>query len=487
MSVAPPEEVETVDVTYDAPPTLGRFMDSDAFVRAVVGPIGSGKSSGCVMEILRRAVEQAPLKDGLRRTRFAVIRNTRPQLQDTTRKTFEQWIPEELGDKRLGGGWNETEFTFTIAFDDVRCEVLFRALDRPKDVRKVLSLELTGAYINEMREVPKEVFDGLQGRVGRYPSKADGGPTWFGVWGDTNPWHMGHWGYQLFSVEKPEGFELFEQPDGLGPDAENVSNLVGDYYRRISQGKDSEWVDEYCRGKYPKSDKGSVYGALLATLQAAGRVCDFEHPNDGVFAVFDLGVSDATAIWWFRVRPDGVEWVDHYESHGQGASHYFKVLRSKPYQLRMIWLPHDARARTFVTGSSTHDAFLAEFGPGMVSIVPDIGLESGIGAMRWVLEQPGTRFHTRCSEVNGEHDTDGVAALRAYRYEWDDDNKVYRKRPLHDWSSHTSDSARYGAVVAQLSEQLTRPPEKPKRKGPDVVVEAGRILIDDSELFGGNA
>jgi hypothetical protein len=104
-----------------------------------------------------------------------------------------------------------------------RC--LFRALDRPEDKKKLLSLEVTGAYINEAREMPKEVFDVLQQRVGRYPSKMQGGPSWFGIWMDTNPWHTGHWGYKLFSVTKPEGHVLFEQPGGMDEDAENVENL----------------------------------------------------------------------------------------------------------------------------------------------------------------------------------------------------------------------------------------------------------------------
>ena len=129
-------------VTYTAPATLSRFLDSDAFVRCVIGPVGSGKSSVSVMEILIRAAAQAKGPDGKRRTRFAVIRNTYSQLRDTTRKTFEEWIPSELGT------WNEQSFSFTIQKGDIDCEVLFRALDRPEDVKKLLSLELTGAYIN---------------------------------------------------------------------------------------------------------------------------------------------------------------------------------------------------------------------------------------------------------------------------------------------------------------------------------------------------
>jgi hypothetical protein len=80
-------------------------------------------------------------------------------------------------------------------------------------VKKLLSLEVTGAYVNELKEIPKRVIDVLETRIGRYPSKALGGPTWFGWWADTNPWHIGHWGYKLFK-NPPPGYELYVQPGG---------------------------------------------------------------------------------------------------------------------------------------------------------------------------------------------------------------------------------------------------------------------------------
>lgn len=441
----------SASVHYDAPPTLARFMDSDAFVRAVVGPVGSGKSSCCVIEILRRASEQAPGPDGVRRTRWAVIRNTYPELRDTTRKTFEQWVPARLG------RWHEREFAFEIDAplpDGTRLhsDVLFRALDRPDDVKKLLSLELTGAYVNEAREVPRDVVDMLQTRVGRFPAMRDGGATWFGCWMDTNPWAVGSWGHELFSVQRPEGFALFEQPDGMGPAAENVENLPPGYYPRLCTGKDEEWVDEYVRGKYPKADKGSIFGKWLAALDERGGVADFPHPRDGVFATFDLGVSDSTAIWWWRIGRHGVpDVLDWYEASGEGASHYFEVLDGRGYKLQRIWLPHDARARSFQTGRSTLEQFAERYGIGMLALTPELSVADGISAARWLLEQP-VRFHTRCSE--------GLKRLRAYRYQWDETKKVYSRQPLHDASSHSSDAWRYVACAVHSSELLARPPQQ---------------------------
>lgn len=464
--------MSALEINYEAPPTVARFMDSDAFVRCLVGPLGSGKSSGCIMEIVRRAAEQARSpRDGLRHTRFAVIRNTGPQLQDTTRKTFEQWIPEILGK------WKESDFEFHMCFGDVDCEVLFRALDRPADVRKVLSLDLTGAYINEAREIAKEVVDGLQARVGRFPAKKDGGPTWFGIWMDTNPWHVSHWGYKLFKAAPP-GHEVFEQPGGRAANAENVENLPPGYYARLVHGKDSEWVEEYVDGKYPASDKGSVYGDLLGKLEAAGGVSEFDHPNDGVFATFDLGVSDATSIWWWRLTNEKgkrrVDLIDWYEASGEGAAHYFDVLEKRGYRYQKIWLPHDARARTFQTGLSTVQLFDDRF-PDLVAIGPELSIEDGIRAGRWMLEQP-MRIHARCEA--------GLEKLRAYRYMWDEERKVFSKKPLHDFASHTADGYRYIACEVQTSEIMTQP-NAPTKKGPMVQLTPTHVVLDDRDILEG--
>lgn len=439
-------------------------------MRAVVGPIGSGKSSACCIEVVRRAAEQKA-HEGVRSTRAVVIRNTYRELEDTTRKTFAQWVPPELGE------WREKDFTFTMdrALADgtrLSCEVLFRALDRPEHVKKLLSLELTFAYINEARQVPKEIIDMLGGRITRYPSMKDGGPSWYGMWMDTNPWHKGHWGYKLFSLERPAGFELYEQPDALGPQAENLENLVPGYYTEQQAGKTEEWINEYLRGQYPSNDRGSIFGDKLAALQERGGIYDFEHDTDSVFTAWDLGRADSTAIWFWRYRRNQwgtqVEVVDHYENHGQGLSHYFGVLeqkaRQRGYRYSKHWLPHDARAETLAADTSILNRFLERFGASGVAIGPPLSLEDGIDAARWLLEQD-IRIHSRCEQPPLPGFPSGLASLRGYRYEWDDTRMVFSKKPVHDLHSHSADAFRYLACVVKVSEALkpTTPPEvKPK-------------------------
>jgi hypothetical protein len=466
-----------VAVRYEAPPTLSDFLDSEDFVRVVVGPIGSGKSTACCLEILSRAMRQAPGPDGIRRTRFAVVRNTYRELNDTTRKTFEQWIPDALG------AWNEQDFSFTMEFRDVRCEVLFRALDRPEDVKKLLSLELTGCYFNEIREIAKAVFDGMTGRVGRYPSKNQGGPTWWGVWGDTNPWHTGHWGYKLFK-HPPKGYRLFKQPGGRSGDAENTENLVPGYYDTLCAGKDAEWINVYVNAEYGTSDFGAIFGNWIEALELKGAISAFPHEVTGIHTNWDLGIGDTNSIWFWRLVNNLPQYIDHYASHGKGLQHYFDVLAQKTaehgYQYAKHWLPHDARQRSLQTGISTVEQFVTRFGVRHVGMTPELSIEDGLRGSRYMLEQP-IQFHTRCEDHRG------LEALREYRYEWDEANQCFSKKPLHNWASNSSDAFRYSTLVVQyagLVAPVEPKPEKPTYRTWDSIT-MNELLADAKIARGG--
>ncbi len=229
-----------------------------------MGPFGSGKSSACVIEIIRKSMLQEPGPDGIRRTRWAVIRNTYPQLNDTTIKTFMEWIPDiEFG------RYNKADHVYTItSLENCEIEILFRALDNPGHVKNLLSLELTGAWLNEAREIPWEIFKPLLGRVGRYkPHRVP--PTWSGVICDTNPPDTDSWWFNLFETEtykelsgawnkalvkagrqEREYIEVFKQPSGLSEHAENLPYLEPGYYELLAADPDLDWVKVHVMGEY---------------------------------------------------------------------------------------------------------------------------------------------------------------------------------------------------------------------------------------------
>lgn len=233
-------------IEYAPPgPVIARFMQSTAFVRGIKGPIGSGKSTACIMDILAHAAEQPRGPNGKRQSRWAAIRNTYPELSTTTIRSWHQWVPQHVG-RWVGQGPPRHH----IDIGDLDLEVMFLALDRPDDIGRLLSLELTGAWINEAREIPKSVLDAVRGRVGRFPAKKDGGAGWFGVTMDTNPPDTDHWWYNLAEEDRPDGYEFFSQPSGLDPAAENIENLPHDYYARLLAGTSKQWQDVYVRGRY---------------------------------------------------------------------------------------------------------------------------------------------------------------------------------------------------------------------------------------------
>lgn len=232
-----------VSIEYDyAPvPTIERFSRSDAAIRGLIGPFGSGKSSGCAIELIRRAQAQTPGTDGVRRSQWAVIRNTYIQLRDTTLPIFHRWIPPPYF-----GTYSEAMHEYRIT-NLPGCDILikFRALDRPDQVANLLSSWYTGAWVNEAREVPWAVIAALQGRVGRYYPEI---PSWSGIWMDTNAPDVDSWWYSLFEDRRiPFSYgdpspdeqklldqcEIFHQPGGLSPGAENLVNLKPGYYQSL--------------------------------------------------------------------------------------------------------------------------------------------------------------------------------------------------------------------------------------------------------------
>lgn len=236
---------------FNAPPIVSNFMCSNSFVRVILGPVGSGKSTGCLMEIIRRANEQARGTDGLRRTRWAIVRQTLQQIKQTVLKEFYTWV----GDVTT---FKVSENTIYLEWNDVRCEIHLIPLDDEQDQRRLLSLQLTGAWVNECPEIDPAIIPSLCGRLGRFPSAAQGGPTWFGLIMDGNfPNEGGDW-YDLLELNLPPDWQLFKQPSGLSEEAENIANLPGgrEYYERLARGQSEEWIKRYILAQYGNDPSG---------------------------------------------------------------------------------------------------------------------------------------------------------------------------------------------------------------------------------------
>ncbi len=257
-------------IDYDAPPTCAAMMKSEAFFRLIAGPVGSGKTTACLFELFRRACEQKPAPDGIRYTRFAIVRQSLKQLKDTVLKDVTGWL-EGIAD------WKVSEGTIYIRVGDVHSEWLLIPLDTPEDQRRLLSMQLTGAWMSEVIEMDIDLVPALSGRCGRYPSANMGGATWMGVIADTNfPSEGSDW-HGFMETAIPADTEIFKQPGGLEENAENLEWLtqtpetlrlpVTDprrlaqgrkYYERLARTSHPDWVRRYVHAQYGDDPSGSA-------------------------------------------------------------------------------------------------------------------------------------------------------------------------------------------------------------------------------------
>ena len=318
------------DTPYTAPTVVSKFMKSEAEFKAILGPFGSGKTVGCCMEIVRRCLAQVPGKDGIRRSRWAIIRSVRQQLHDTTIKTWLDWIPDGVF-----GKWSPSKMEYLLEVNDCRAEILFRALDTPADVAKLMSLELTGAYINESQFTPREIVEGIQGRLKRYPSVAMGGSNYWMLIADTNPPGVGTYWHKVFEqlpVEDDDpnsvpNCDVFKQPSGLSidPPADNLENLHPTYYQDLSRGKSKLYVDTVVHAIYPPSQDGKpVYHDTFQMDRHVSKVSLKIDPQLPVIIGQDWGLTPSGV--WLQMQRDGTIFIlRETPAFDMGTKRYLKT------------------------------------------------------------------------------------------------------------------------------------------------------------------
>jgi phage terminase large subunit len=198
---------------------------------------------------------------------------------------------------------------------------------------------------------------------------------------------------------------------------------------------------ETARQEYDCDWEAAPSGAIWADLLMQTKVEEFEPEAGEIFTSWDLGHADATAIWFWMVRHGGgLDVLDYYENTRKPLSHYFDEVDRRPYSYRYHFLPHDARANTLQSSLSIMEQCVEHFTSAMVDITPNLSVADGIQAARWVLQRP-IRFHKNAK--NGLH------VLQSYRYDYNEERKVYSNKPFHDWASHGSDAFRYLSVKAR--------------------------------------
>jgi hypothetical protein len=210
-------------------------------------------------------------------------------------------------------------------------------------------------------------------------------------------------------------------------------------------GNDALYQQEYmCSFDVPI--QGAYYAQQLMQADEDGRISGVPYdPATQVHTFWDLGIDDSMTIWFLQVAGQELHLIDYYESSGEGIAYYIKYLKEKPYIYGKHYAPHDIKVRELGTGKSRWEVSKSlgiDF-----EIVAKLDIEDGIEAVRNILSRCWFD-KTKCER--------GLAALRSYHKEWDEDNQVFKSKPEHDWSSHGADAFRTLAVGFQpTTEQQT--------------------------------
>lgn len=250
---------------------------------------------GCILEMLRRSRNQAPDTNGVRRTRWVAVRNTMQQLRTTVLPDVQQYLAPMVR-------YFVTDGTIQIRapLDDgttVHSDWMMVPLDTKEDQRRLLSMQLTGAFINEVREVPIEIISALVGRLGRFPPKIEGGPTWHGFIADSNPWDTDSPYHERLVLNPDPKWALFHQPSGVGPYAENLANLPRDYYANLMSDRDDGWSDVHVKSEWGTSNAGQA--VFRRSFDAAIHVRDMQtvvNPSRPLLVAMDFGRTPCALI-----------------------------------------------------------------------------------------------------------------------------------------------------------------------------------------------
>ena len=199
--------------------------------------------------------------------------------------------------------------------------------------------------------------------------------------------------------------------------------------------------EEHIQQEYYTSFTAAIHGAYYVDVydkaEKEGRFTNVPYdPFVPVHTVWDLGASDTMAIGFYQVVGKELHMIDYVEGGGKGFPYFFKVLQDKGYIYGKHFAPHDVRATEMGTGKTRIET-ARELGV-YFELVPDIGVQDGIDAARMLFNRLWVD-RTKCARW--------LELIPQYTKEWDEDLKIFKSRPLHNWTSHGADQWRYTAVI----------------------------------------
>lgn len=464
------------------------FVLSSREVDVIIGPLGSGKTHALFARLMRHAQEQKPsTRDGLRKTRWAVVRNSYPDLKRSTIRTWNEIAPEDVYGRM---NWSLPP-THRLRFDDVLIEIDFLALDKPEDVRKLRSTEYTGIIFNELQYIDKALFDEAHSRL-RYPSKEEGGATWHGIFADANAPDEDHWlAIMTGMVDMPPGLtdddaaSLAKWPDDWGlhmqPAAlverfdaqgrvigyetnaagENIANLRDDYYSKQIVGKTKAWIDSRLMVRVVLVVEGSPVWPMFRVETHVASEMLIPNPNYDVDIGLDFGRQPAMVAG--QAINNRALLQRELLGHNEGAVTFAPKVRrflaqqfpDHPLSRFRFWGDPKGQDKGQADERTAYDIFAAN---GMI-VRPAPGLKQNMIS---------TRVDAVASLLNEMYDgrprfvlcpsarTLKVAMAGRYHNEKDDTGEL---KPCKDRYSNPADATQYWALgIGEGRRMLGRPP-----------------------------
>lgn len=258
------------------------------------------------------------------------------------------------------------------------------------------------------------------------------------------------WTFNRLTEEDPVWVRIASKPDDRTyvrqVNSNEVEGLLSKevlHEREKMREENPELYEHVWLGEPLTVNTGSVFGKQIAKAREDGRITKVAYDDSlGVYTAWDLGVGDATAIWWFQITSGGeIHFIDHYESSGEDLGHYLSVVQNKPYSYNKHFLPHDAKARELQTGITRVD-FFNQRGIYNVEV---------LRPTRFTLGQDDISMVARPKFSKCWFDVDkckrGLECLRAYHYEYNEKNRLLKDTPCHDWASHSSSAFIYALMA----------------------------------------
>lgn len=210
-----------------------------------------------------------------------------------------------------------------------------------------------------------------------------------------------------------------------------------DIDREIQDGMSPDMVAQEFYCSFELGVEGSYYAEYLRKAYDDERICAVPHDKRRkVYTAWDLGYNDSTAIVFFQVHGEVINFIDFLENRNKSLEEYLTMIKDKPYTYGGHYIPHDGAHKSGITGES-YRSKAHELGYNL-TVLPVSGVDQGIDTVRSMF---GKLWFdkTKCSHL--------LKCLENYRKVFDETNRVYRPRPLHDWSSHAADSLRYACLA----------------------------------------